>query len=597
MRRGLRLHLAVLATLAMVMGLLPLVLSNPYYLNVLSIVGLNAIMVAGLTLFIGYAGQISLGHAAFYGMGAYISGVLSASYGLSPWATIPTALTITALVALLLGVPTLKLKGHYMVMATLGFNIIVSVVLVEWEGVTGGVSGFSGIPNLSLWGLVLESDRAYYYLIWGTFFLVAAGLFSMILSRTGRALKAVKDGELAAGALGVNVAGNKLMVFVLSALLAALSGCLYAHYLTFISPKTFDIFFSIELVAMVIIGGMGSIWGSVAGAAFLTPLPQLLHVFDDYKDLIYGAIFMGMLVKAPQGLAGIIGDLLADRSRTPGVEFSGQTPRESTWHPSAERENSKEELLRVNNLQKRFNGVRALQGISFTVNRGDILGMIGPNGAGKTTAVNVITGIEAPSGGKVFWKGKDITGISSHKVAREGIVRTFQHVQVFPTMSVLENILVGLHMRGSCGPVAGLLGLPRVSAEEERLMHRAWEMLSLFGIEEKANLRAGGLPYGEQRRVVMARAVAADPELLFLDEPAAGLNTQETMEMMELIVHIHSMGKTVVLIDHDMDLVMGLSHQVVVLNKGEIIAQGQPEEVQGHRGVIEAYLGADAYAA
>ena len=593
MRHQLKIHLLILLALAALMGLLPLVVKNPYYLNVLSIVGLNAIMVAGLTLFIGYAGQISLGHAAFYGMGAYISGVLSASYGLSPWLTIPIALAVTALVALLLGIPTLKLKGHYMVMATLGFNIIVSVILVEWDEVTGGVSGFSGIPNLSLGSLVLYSDRAYYHLIWGVFFLVAAGLFSMIHSRTGRALRAVKDGELAAGALGVNVPGNKLMVFVLSALLAALAGCLYAHYLTFISPKTFDIFFSIELVAMVIIGGMGSIWGSVAGAAFLTPLPQLLHVFDDYKDLIYGALFMGMLIKAPQGLAGIIGTLFRRADINPGVE-AHHLPKEVTiTKPSSDAL----EILQVESLSKRFNGVRALQGVSFSVREGEILGIIGPNGAGKTTAVNVITGVEPPSGGRVIWRGEEITGLPSHKVASLGIVRTFQHVQVFPTMSVLENILVGLHLQGSYGAVASLLGLPKVKREERALLERAWEMLSLFGLEEKALAKAGELPYGEQRRVVMARAVAADPELLFLDEPAAGLNTQETMELMELIAHIHSLSKTIVLIDHDMDLVMGLSHRVLVLNKGEIIAQGSPHEIQEHSGVIEAYLGAEADAA
>ncbi len=597
MRTGLRLHLKILAALTVVIGTLPLMVGNPYYLNVLSIVGLNAIIVAGLTLFIGYAGQISLGHAAFYGMGAYISGVLSATYGISPWITMPSALAITAIVALLIGIPTLKLRGHYLVMATLGFNIIVSVIMVEWEEVTGGVSGFSGIPNLAIGNTVLMSDKAYYYLIWGTFLLVAAGLFSMIHSRAGRALRAVKDGELAAGALGVNVAGNKLMVFVLSAVLASMAGCLYAHYLTFISPKTFDIFFSIELVAMVIIGGMGSIWGSVTGAAFLTPLPQLLHLFDEYKDLIYGAVFMGMLIKAPEGLAGIVGRLFQGvRTQSLLAPPTSHQPMVRDLKPASTGDG--EGILKVKNLSKRFSGVQALSGVSFEVRQGEILGMIGPNGAGKTTAVNVITGIEPPTGGQVFWKGEEITGLSSHCIASKGIVRAVQHVQVFPTMSVLENILVGLHLQGSCGMLSTMLGLPKVSSEEACLLERAWEMIALFGLEEKAHTRAGELPYGEQRRVVMARAVVSDPQLIFLDEPAAGLNTEETMELMELIGTIHKeMGKTLVLIDHDMDLVMGLSQRVMVLHKGEVIAEGSPEEVQEHTAVIEAYLGGEDHAA
>ncbi len=597
MRAGLKVNLGVLAILAIIISLFPLLVKNPYYLNVMAIVGLNSIIVVGLTLFIGYAGQISLGHAAFYGMGAYVSGVLSASYGISPLVSIPVALAVTALAALLLGIPTLKLKGHYMVMATLGFNIIVSVVLVEWEDITGGVSGFSGIPNLGFGSMVLENDRAYYYLAWGIFLVVVAGLFSMIHSRVGRALRAVKDGELAAGALGVNVAKSKLTVFVLSALLASLAGCIYAHYLTFISPKTFNIFFSVELVAMVIIGGMGSIWGSLAGAAFLTPLPQLLHVFDDYKDLIYGAIFMGMLVKAPKGLAGIVGGLFEKRKREITLPGTSPHPSYSPPAPSQSQQGSGEEILRVEGLTKRFKGVMALQGLSFSVNRGEILGVIGPNGAGKTTAVNVITGIEPPTGGRVFWKGEEITGLPSHSIAAKGIVRTFQHVQVFSTMSVLENVLVGLHLQGACGVLSTILGLPKVSKEEAWLLERAWEMISLFGLEDKAHVRAGELPYGEQRRVVMARAFAADPELIFLDEPAAGLNTQETMELMELISYIHSLGKTIVLIDHDMDLVMGISHRVMVLNKGEAIAHGTPEEIQENPGVIAAYLGTEADAA
>ncbi len=293
-----------LSALGGVVFSIPLVLKNPYYLNVLNIVGLNVLVVAGLTLLIGYAGQISLGHGGFYAMGAYISALLAINLGWSPWITTLMAMAATGVTALIIGIPTLRLKGHYLVMATLGFNLIVYILLVQLDNLTGGPSGLPGIPLYTVAGWGFNTDLKCYWLIWA---LTLGGLFlafNLVHSRMGRALVAIRESEVAAGCLGIETWKCKTQVFVLSAVMASLAGSLYAHYMTFISPKTFDIFYSIEVVAMVIIGGIGSLWGALLGSAFLTPLPQLLHFFDEYKDIIYGAIFMGVLIFSPQGLVG-----------------------------------------------------------------------------------------------------------------------------------------------------------------------------------------------------------------------------------------------------------------------------------------------------
>ncbi len=295
----------VFAIFTLIVLLIPLVITNPYYLNVLAFVGLYTLVTVGLTLFIGYAGQISLGHGAFYGLGAYISGILGARYGLSPWITMPLAIWVTSIFAWLLGFLILRLRGHYLVMATLGINLVVYFLLVELDGLTGGVSGLPGIPAICIGNYCFVTDRSCYYLIWTVALLAIFVALRLVNTRPGRELKAIKASEAAAAALGLNVTRYKVAIFTMSAALAALSGCLYAHYLTFISPKTFDVFYSIEVVTMTLVGGIGSIWGAVVGATFLTPLPQLLNFFEEYKDIIYGLILIVFLVFQPEGLCGI----------------------------------------------------------------------------------------------------------------------------------------------------------------------------------------------------------------------------------------------------------------------------------------------------
>ena len=310
MRRSDFIYMGVLAALVL---LYPLLVRNSYYVLVANIVGLNVIVVIGLNLLIGYTGQISLGHGAFFGLGAYISGILTANYGFPPWPTMVLAMIVTGLAALIIGIPVLKLKGHYLVMATLGFNVIVYICMIEMEELTGGPSGLSGIPNLTLGRFALDSDRSMYWMIWGTAFLVVVGALNLVHSRVGRGLKAIHGSEVAAAALGINTRAFKIKIFVASAVLAALSGCLYAHYITFISPKTFDFHYSIRVVIMVIIGGMGSIWGSIFGAALLTSLPELLEMVEEYSVLAYGLILAVVLIFFPQGLLPGLADLVHRR--------------------------------------------------------------------------------------------------------------------------------------------------------------------------------------------------------------------------------------------------------------------------------------------
>lgn len=312
-----------LSVLALGIILFPLLVPNPYYLNVVNIIGLNTLIVVGLNLLIGFAGQISLGHAAFFGLGAYLSGILTVSYGVSPWAAMLLASVITGAIAFLLGIPTLKLHGHYLVMATLGFNIIINIITIQWDQMTGGPSGFPGIPNLKIGSLVFDSDQKMYYLIWFFTFVGLCLALNLVQSRVGRGLRALHGSEVAARSLGVKTESYKVKVFVLSALYASLAGSLYAHYMTFVSPKTFDIFYSVELVTMVIIGGMGSIWGTLFGTFFITPLPNILHFFDEFKDIFYGLILTVILIFLPDGLVITLRNRFFTRKQTlpqPGVQ-------------------------------------------------------------------------------------------------------------------------------------------------------------------------------------------------------------------------------------------------------------------------------------
>jgi branched-chain amino acid transport system permease protein len=575
--RGLAVFLAAVA-------LAPWLAPNAYIVQVLAFAGLNVTMAVGLNLLMGYAGQVSLGHAGFYGLGAYVSGVLGARLGLSPWLGMPLAASVTGLLALVVGIPTLKLKSYYLAMATLGIGVVLHLAFVQLYGWTGGSSGLAGIPPWDIGPLRVTSDLAHYYLIWA---FTAGALWlawNLVNSGVGQTLRAIGDSEIAAEAIGVDAAREKRSVFVLSAVYASIAGSLYAHYITVISPEIFSFLFSVVLILMVAIGGIGRYWGPVLGALLLTVLPEYLRRYGDYEVPLYGLALIVVMLFLPRGLAGLL-------ERWPATVVPTAVPAALPGRVATPA--AGERLLEVRGLTKHFGGVRAVHDCTFEVHAGAIKAIIGPNGAGKTTLFNLITGVYAPTAGEVRFRGTRLTGLPTHGVARLGIGRTFQNVQLFPSLSVVENVMVGSAGRSRDGFVAAILGLRRqVSADRERLA-RARGCLALVGLEPAAFAPAGSLPFGQQKLVEIARAVAGEPELLLLDEPAAGLNTTEKVEMVGLIGRLRDLGMAVLIIEHDMRLVMGVSDRVVVLNYGEKIAEGAPAEVQANPDVVKVYLGED----
>ncbi len=595
-------RLGLLAAFLTFLAVAPWVLS-PFYVTLLNFIGMYSMVTMGLVLLTGYAGLASLGQAAFMGVGAYAAAVLSSRYGVNPWLGILSGVVLSSLVAWFIGLITLRLKGHFLALATLAWGIVITGILRNWIAVTGGNTGYGigaeqRIPVLSVFGFSLRDERFYYYLIWGCALLLLVLSLNLMRSRTGRAIKSLRTGSVAAASFGVDVAQLKMLSFVLAAAYAALAGGLFAHLFRFISPNPFDLNQSIDFLIMAVVGGLSSLWGAIFGAGLFVvfeevlqeTLPQLIGRSGNYEIIAFGFVLILVLHRARRGLLPLLNGFLPTPPPTPVYDAEPLPSRKKTSSQTSQQE-VREALLELSNVSKVFGGLRAVDNLSFKLKQGAILGLIGPNGAGKTTVFNLITGVLQPSEGEVRFGGQKLSHLPPHKIARRGLARTFQHLNLIGNMSLLENVALGGYTRTSSNFVQGMLGLER--RENARTRAEALRQLERVGLAENAFDTADSLPLGKQRLLEVARALMADPELLLLDEPAAGLRKHEKTELMTLIRKLQGEGITVLIVEHDMDLVMALAERIVVMNYGTKLAEGTPAEVRRNPQVLEAYLGTD----
>ncbi|HET9139050.1 branched-chain amino acid ABC transporter ATP-binding protein/permease [Actinophytocola sp.] len=580
-----RLRVAGVAVLAGVAWYLPYQL-DLYGIHVVDIAIVFALLAIGLGLAMGIGGQINLAQVAFFGVSAYAVAILTTKAGFGFWTSAVLAVVAAALVGLFVGIPALRMQSHYLGIVTLGL----ALAFTNWvtnASITGGADGVSGVPVPPLFGIDLSSEYLYYYVELVVFGLALA--FALFLVRTGlgRRLRAMRDDSLAAGAVGAPVPVLRMTAFVLASLYGGVAGVLYAGLIRYVAPETFSIANMFLLLAMVIIGGRQSIIGCVVGALALSLLREVLVDFAVYAQLGFGVVVVLMVVFAPTGLAGVPARVMAvvRRGRTAGeravlrpFQSGGSAPR-----PGA--------ALEISGISKHFRGLKALVDVSMSVSPGEIRGVVGPNGSGKTTLFNIVSGIYPVSAGRASVDETVVTGRRPYQISRLGIARTFQNLRLFRQMTVRENLLVALD-RSSMWSVWRYVVWPvGIWRHERELRTRADELLDRFGLTDFAEAAPGSLPYGIQRRVEIARAMAGDPVLLLLDEPAAGLNGQEVGQLREIVKSIRDSGVTVVLIEHNMGLVMSLCDRVTVLASGSVIADGTPAEVAVRPEVIEAYLG------
>jgi ABC-type branched-subunit amino acid transport system ATPase component/ABC-type branched-subunit amino acid transport system permease subunit len=628
---------ATLLKLAVVVILLawPPFVKGQFSLSVMTTAGLFMMLTISVWIILGTAGQLSFGHSAFYGIGAYTTGLLCVKYSVSTLVALLAGTLAAGFVALVIGRPVLKLRYFYLAFATIGIGQIFVVLVTNLVGYTGGLNGFSGIPPLNLGFFSADSYIRKYYVVWITALLILLFIDRAMKYRVGRSFRALATSEIASSSLGVRTDRWKLLAFVTSALICGISGGLFAFVMNAVSPNSFTFNASILPIVMMMIGGERTVWGAIIGAIIMTWVVNGLTSIQEWSGVAYSLILILLLLFLPTGLlsglrpsqkAWLLSLFKREKLREPALAAGALTLSEEEAsgevHPavrspqavpvdmgtaqpqpvsgassevaasgSVSGSTTGEPLMMVEDLTIAFGGLKAVNEVSLAVYEGRITALIGPNGAGKTTLFNGVSRLQRLTRGMITFAGEDITDLSAAEAARRGLARTFQTLRIFSNMSVLDNVLMGCHRHERSGFWAGGLGLPHHRAEERKSREQAMAALTAVGLQDKAMVQAADLPYGQQRLVEIARALASQPRLLLLDEPAAGMNAAERAHLIDRITHIRDSGITVLLVEHDIDLVMDISNQVYVLDYGRLIATGKPEEVQRDPAVVEAYLG------
>jgi branched-chain amino acid transport system permease protein len=579
---------------AFVMAAIPFVPGMPpFWIVLLDNIGLSALVAMGLVLLTGVGGLTSFGQAAFCGFGAYTTAVLTTAYGISPWLTLPLSLLVSGIAAVLLGLVTVRLSGHYLPLGTIAWGLGLFYLFSKLEFL-GRNDGISGIPPLSIGSLKMIDPGTIYFAIWIAVLLSALLTMNLLDSRTGRAIRALRRGHVAAEAFGVQAPRAKLLVFIYAAVLAGLSGWLYAHFQRAANPTPFGAQAGIEYLFIAVVGGAGYVWGGVLGAAIVVILKEILQSYLPYvfggqgqlETIVFGILLVALLQLAPTGVWPWL------VTRLPFKPTRKRPDTSLTLPPRPRDKAAPSVLLQIDHARKQFGGVIAVNDVSFDVQAREIVALIGPNGAGKSTTFNLITGVLASSGGTISVLGKKIDNAPPQQVARLGIARTFQHVKLVPDMTVLENVAIGAHLRGHAGAIASMFRLDR--SDEAKLLAEAARQIARVGLRDQIDALAGSLSLGQQRIVEIARALCVDPMLLLLDEPAAGLRHLEKQQLAALLRQLRDGGMSVLLVEHDMGFVMDLADRIVVLDFGTKIAEGTPAAIKTNPDVIKAYLGAVA---